>query len=386
MPLFAKFKYGGKNVISGSDAGAIAAKLCRPSVISAYPITPQTIIVERLAEMVNNGEMKAEMVKVESEHSAASVQMGAQATGVRTVGASCSQGLLLMNEVLHVISGLRLPCVMMVANRAVSAPISIWNDHSDTMASRDTGWIQLHCENNQEIFDTVIQSYKIAEDEKVMLPIMPCFDGYILSHLYESVDVATQSQVDKFLPAFKAVHHYLDPKKPMTIGSVAPPNCYTEFKYQQQKAMSNALKVIKRVNSEFSKEFGRSYGNGLVEEYKLKNADTVLIGMGSVCGTIKSVVDKHKNVGLLKIKSFRPFPTNDIVRALSNAKRVAVVDKAVSFGNEGPLFTEVKAVCPVKKINSFIMGLGGRSITEDDIEFVIKNAGGEKNFWVNVNE
>jgi pyruvate ferredoxin oxidoreductase alpha subunit len=386
MPLFAKFKFGKRNVISGSDAAAIAAMLCRPKVVAAYPITPQTIVVERLAEMISNGEMDAEMVKVESEHSAASVQLGAQATGVRTVGASCSQGLALMHEVLHVISGLRLPCVMLVVNRALSAPISIWNDHSDTMAARDTGWIQLHCENNQEVFDTVIQAYKIAEDEEVLLPIMVCFDGYILSHLYDAVDVATQSEVDKFLPPYKPAHSYLDPKKPLTIGAVAAPNSYTEFKQQQQKAMGNALKVIKRVSSEYSKKFGKSYGNGLIEQFKVKDAGTVIVAMGSVCGTIKSVVERRKDVGLLRVKSFRPFPNDEIIGALSGAKKVAVIDKAVSFGNEGPLFTEIKAVSPVKKTNGFIMGLGGRPITVEDVEFVIRNAGDEKNFWVNVNE
>jgi pyruvate ferredoxin oxidoreductase alpha subunit len=383
MPLFAKFKFGKKNVISGSDAAAIATMLCRPKVVAAYPITPQTIIVERLAELVNDGELDAEMVKVESEHSAASVQLGAQATGVRTVGASCSQGLALMYEVLHVISGLRLPCVLLAVNRALSAPISIWNDHSDTMASRDAGWIQLHCENNQEIFDTVIQAYKVAEDDEVLLPVMVCFDGYILSHLYESVDVATQSHVDKFLPAYKPLYT-LDPKKPLTIGSVAAPNSYTEFKQQQYEAMQQAIKVIKRVSADFSKEFGRGYGNGLVEQYKIKDASTVIVAMGSVCGTIKSVVDKRKDVGLLRVKSFRPFPSTDIASALSNAKKVAVIDKAVSLGNEGPLFTEVKAVSPVKKTNGFVMGLGGRPVTAEDVEFVIRNAGAEQNFWVNV--
>lgn len=385
MPLFAKFKYGARNVISGSDAAAISAKLCDPKVVSAYPATPQTIIVERLAEMVNNGEMDAEMVRSESEHSAMSVQLGAQATGVRTFGATCSQGLALMHEMLHVVSGLRLPCVMAVANRALSAPINIWNDHSDTMAARDTGWLQLHCENNQEVFDTVIQAYRVAEDESVQLPVMVCLDGFVLTHLYESVDVPTQAQVDSFLPSYKPTYQ-LDPKKPITIGPIAAPNSYMEFKHQQQEAMQESLKVIKRVSSDFSKSFGRAYGNGAIEQYRVKDADVVIVAMGSVCGTVRNFVDNHKGVGLLKVKSFRPFPGEDVCKALEGVKKVAVIDRAVSFGNEGPLFTEVKAACNNKNINDFIAGLGGRPISVEDVEFVFKRAGENKNYWVNVNE
>jgi len=385
MPIFSKFRFGKENIISGSDAAAIGVKLCKPKVLGIYPITPQTIICERLASMINNGEMNAEMVRTESEHSAISVVMGAQATGVRTFTATDSQGLALMHEVLHIISGLRLPVVMAVANRALSSPINIWCDLQDSMSQRDTGWIQLYTESCQEILDTIIQAYRISEHKHVMLPVMVCLDGFILSHLMEPVKVPTQKQVDEFLPRFNPVYR-LDPKKPLTIGPVGSPDYFMEFKKQQDDAMKNCINVIKAVNKEFSQKFNRRYGDGLVEEYNLKTAKKAIVAIGSVCGTIKETIDSHDDVGLLRIRSFRPFPNMQILKALKNIKKVGIIDRAVSYGNNGQLFTEVKACLgSTKKINSFIIGLGGRDVKIKDVEFIIDKIGDGKNYWVNCN-
>lgn len=385
MPVFAQFEYGKKNVISGSDAAAIAATLCKPKVVPIYPVTPQTIIVERIAQMVNDGEYNAEVIRADGEFAVASMLLGAQAFGVRTFSGTSSQGLALMHEVLHTISGMRLPVVMAVANRALSAPINIWNDHQDSMSQRDTGWIQIHCETNQEIFDTTIQAYKIAENTGVRLPVMVCMDGFVLTHLYEPVEVLTQADVDSFLPPYEP-DFTLDPKKPVTIGPISAPDSFMDFKKYQEDAINESLNVIKSVNKEFKDKFGRGYGNGLVENYKVENADIVLVAMGSVCGTIKEFIDNtDAKIGLLRIKSFRPFPINDVKAALKDAEKIAVIDRAAGLGNNGPLFTEVKSASGRKKINNFIAGLGGRLVTEDDIDFIIEHAGESVNYWVNCN-
>jgi pyruvate ferredoxin oxidoreductase alpha subunit len=373
--------------MSGSDAAAIAAKLCKPKVIGIYPITPQTRIAERLASFIANGELDAEVIEVESEHSALSACIGAQATGVRTFTATSSQGLALMHEMLFIASGLRLPIVMAVANRALSAPINIWGDHSDSIAQRDSGWIQLYVESPQEILDTTIQVYKIAESSDVLLPAMVCLDGFTLSHVFEPVDFPSQEEIDKFLPPYKPPY-LLDPARPITAGPVGFPDSYMEFKKQQEDAMLLALKKIKEVNKEFAKRWDRSYGDGLIKTFNLEKAEIGIIAMGSICGTIKEVIKRSKKVGLIRLRSFRPFPKREILKACKPLKSIAVIDRAYSFGSAGPLYQEVK-VCLFEarekpRVSNFIMGLGGRDIRPQDIKFAIKNASKEKIFWVNV--
>lgn len=355
-----------------SKAVAEAVKLCRPKVIPIYPITPQTHNAEALAEFVNNGDLDATIIHVESEHSAMSAAIGASATGVRTYTASSSQGLKYMSEMLFVAAGLRLPIVMMVANRALSAPINIWNDHSDSLAERDSGWIQFYVESTQEAVDRVIQSFKVSEE--VLVPSMVCLDGFVLTHVYENVDIPSQAQVDSFLPAFK-IPHSLNVDKPVTIGAVGSPDYYFEIKISQQKAILESLEVIERVQKDFHKKFNRSYG--FIEEYKTEDAEKVLVCMGTVCGTAREVVndlrEKGKKVGLLKISVFRPFPRRELASKVKKCKRIKdliVLDRALSFGNEGVVYTEIRDVLFGYKLNVFgyVAGLGGRDVTKEHIE------------------
>ncbi len=373
-----------KQFIEGSQAVAQVVKLCRPGVISAYPITPQTHIVEGLAKIVANGELKAEFVNVESEHSAASLVLGSVASGVRSFTATSSQGFLLMIEVLFNIAGMRLPLVMTCANRAISAPLSIWNDQQDSMTARDSGWIQLYAENNQEAADLHIQAYRISEDKDISLPVMVCMDGFILTHGAEVVDLPDQSEVDKFLPPFK-LENKLDVEDPKTLGAFADPSYYTEARYGIQVANSNALEIIPKVSDEFKKIFGRATG-GLVEGYKLEDAEQVIVAMGSIVGTIKETVDElraeGKKVGVLKIITYRPFPVDAIYEALKDVREVAVLEKAVSMGYAGPLYADLKSAISCKskinKISGFVIGLGGRDITKDSIRQVYSLLSGEE--------
>jgi len=367
-----------KEFLEGSRAVAEVIKLCQPGVISAYPITPQTHIVEELAQMVANGELKSQFINVESEHSAASTVLGAVATGVRAYTATSSQGLLYMGEVIFNIAGMRLPLVLTCANRAVSAPINIWNDHQDSVSLRDAGWMHFFAEDIQEAADLHLIGYRIAEDKSMMLPVMVCMDGFILTHGIETVDMPTQEQVDKFLPIYRPLYK-LDPENPITMGPLADPDYYMEARFALQDTLKDALGLIPKVMAEFAKVFGRTYG--LIEEYRTKDAERVIVAMGSVCGTIKEVVDearaKGKKVGLLKITAFRPFPTQRIYEALKDVPKVAVLDRALSLGSFAPLAAEVKAVFFGKKkkpacISSFIVGLGGRDVTKDSIKEVLR--------------
>lgn len=368
-----------KEFLEGSRAVAEAVKLCKPGVISAYPITPQTHIVEELALMVAEGKLNSQFVNVESEHSAASLVLGASATGVRVFTATSSQGLLYMAEVLFNIAGMRLPVVMTCANRAISAPLNIWNDQQDSVSMRDTGWVQLFAEDIQEAVDFHFMAFRIAEDKSMMLPVMVCMDGFILTHGIETVDIPSQEQVDKFLPPYSALYK-LDPQDPISMGLVADPDYYTEARYALHQTNNELLGLIPKITKEFSAVFGRTY-NGLIEEYQTKDAEKVIVAMGSVCGTIKDVVDelrkKGKKVGLLKITSYRPFPAQQIYEALKGVPKVAVLDRALSIGSYAPLFSEIKAVFGTKKkkpqvISSFIAGLGGRDITRDSIKEVFR--------------
>jgi pyruvate ferredoxin oxidoreductase alpha subunit len=375
-----------RKVISGSDVMAHAVKMCRPKVLPMFPITPSTLIPERLSEFVFNGELDAKLIHVESEHSAISALYGVYATGVRSFTATASQGLALMHEIIPIVSGSRFPAVMAVANRALSGPLNIWNDQSDTISERDQGWIQLYCENNQEAFDTLIMAYKIAENSKVLTPVMVCVDGFYLTHAYEPVQIEDQKDVDEFLPEYKPLD-FLDTSSPKTFGAFAQPNSYMDFKLEQEIAMENALKVISEVNSEFGKKFGRTYGDGLIETYNTSKAKVALLCLGSVGGTIKEVIDEYKKkgkeIGLIRLKSYRPFPTEQLKKVTKNIKAIGVIDKHASIGFGGALTNDVKAALFGEKvqIESFMAGLGGRDIDRakirDAIETMMKGKSGK---------
>src|SRR5512137_1361594 len=324
-------------ITEGSHAVADAVRLCRPQVIAAYPITPQTHIVEALAEMVANCELDAEYITVENELSALSACVGASAAGSRTYSATTSQGLALMFEVCFNAAGMRLPIVMSIANRALGAPLSIWNDQQDSISLRDAGWLQFYAEDNQEATDLHFLAYKVAEDPRIQLPAFVCFDGFILSHTYEPVDMLSQEQVDSFLPKFNPADK-LDARDPISFGMYATPDYYLEFRFEMDQAQKRAKEVIAKAGKEFGAKFGRDY-SALVEGYQLDDAETAIVAMGSICGTVEDAIDEMraagKKVGLLRIRVFRPFPSEDIARALAKVKRVAVLDKNISLGARG---------------------------------------------------
>jgi len=378
----------------GSHSIANAIGLCRPEVIASYPITPQTHIVERLASLIANGTLDSSYINVESEHSAISAVAGSTASGVRSYTATSSQGLALMHEVLHAVSGMRLPVVMTVANRALSAPLNIWNDHSDSMSQRDTCWIQLYGEDVQEAVDLSIQAYRIAEDKRVMLPVMVCVDGFVITHTMEPVEIPKQSEVDEFLPPFD-MEYKLDSKNPTTIGAYATPDDYTEFKYQQQVAMKNSIDVIKKVNKEFKSMIGRSYGDGLLETSNgsESDSDVALIAVGSVCGTIKEALN-GLNCDLIRLRTYRPFPKEELRKAVKkkNYRAIGVIDRSFSYGMGGQLCSEMRSVLDVP-IKGFIAGLGGRDITIKDIRYMVSKINDldenspedfEEETWVNL--
>ncbi len=363
--------------IEGSKAVADAVAAARPQVICAYPISPQTHIVEGLSRLVKDGSLKGcEFINVESEFAAMSVAIGASATGARTYTATASQGLLYMIEAVYNASGLGLPIVMTVANRAIGAPINIWNDHSDSMSQRDSGWIQIYAETNQEAADLHVQAFKIAEE--LSLPVMVCMDGFILTHAYERVDVPEQDQVDRFLPPF-IPRQVLDPANPVSIGAMVGPEAFTEVKYMAHRKILSALEVIPKVAQDFEKIFGRSSG-GLVRGHKLDGAETVVIALGSVLGTIKDVVDEMVaadiKIGVLGIIAFRPFPTQAVKAALSKAKRVIVLEKAFQVGIGGIVIENVRNALRDTDIKDYtvIAGLGGRPITKQSLRDYFEQA------------
>lgn len=361
-----------KKVISSAEAVSEAVKRARPSVIPVYPITPQTKISEKLADYVADGDLDAHYIKVESEHSAMSAAIGASGAGVRVFTATSSQGLAYMHEPVFAAAGMRVPIVMANANRALSAPINIWNDQQDSISERDSGWIQLYAETGQEAFDTILQAYKISENQDILLPTMVCIDGFILTHTVDPVEVLSQEEVDSFLPKYTRGYSYLDPEDPMSLGTLADTESYLEIRHDMEIAMEHSLDVIEEVGKEFGDLFGRYYG--LIEEYKSEDADIILIAMGSLCGTIKDVVDKErengKKVGLVRIRSYRPFPKDALKVAVKDAK-LAVIDKDISFGAGGAVYMDVKAALD-NETHGFIIGLGGRDITPIDIEEIIE--------------
>ncbi|WP_099332853.1 transketolase C-terminal domain-containing protein [Actinomyces minihominis] len=363
--------------IEGSKAVAEAVAHCHPEVIAAYPISPQTHIVEELSNLVKRDVLQGcEYINVESEFAAMSACIGASAAGARTYTATASQGLLFMAEAVYNASGLGLPIVMTVANRAIGAPINIWNDHTDAMSQRDSGWLQLYAETNQEAADLHVQAFKIAEE--LSLPVMVCMDGFILTHAVEIVDIPEEEKIREFLPDFEP-RQVLDPQRPLSIGAMVGPEAYTEVRYLAHHRQMQALDLIPQVQEEWQQIFGRDSG-GLIKPYRMEDAETVIIALGSVLGTLKDVVDERRDkgekIGVLGIVSFRPFPTEAIREALADIKRVVVVEKAFSVGIGGIVGPHVRPALPAGGIPFYevIAGLGGRPITKRSLHKLIDEA------------
>lgn len=368
-----------KQVITGNHAVSHAVMLSRVQVISAYPITPQTEVVEMLSTFCAQGRFPAKFIKVESEHSAMAACIGASSSGVRTFTATSSQGLALMHELLHWASGARLPIVMVNVNRAMAAPWTLWSDQNDSLAQRDTGWLQFYCESAQEALDTIIQAYKVSEE--VNVPSMVCLDGFYLSHTSEEVDIPEAEEVDAFLPPREAVYQ-LDVDEPRSYGGVTGPEYYYEMRVALHRAHEQAKSVITEVDAEFKERFGRSYG--LVEPYRLEGAELALVTSGMITSTTRVVVDACRDkglaVGMLKVKSFRPFPVEEVRSALAEASKVAVVDRNISLGASGIFYAETKAALyndPTghkPPIFGFVTGIGGRDVTPALLEEIVSYA------------
>jgi pyruvate ferredoxin oxidoreductase alpha subunit len=365
--------------LTGNEAVAYAMKQISPDVVAAYPITPQTSLMQKFSEFVADGDVDTEMILVESEHSAMSACVGAASGGARTMTATSANGLALMWEIVYIAASSRLPIVMPVVNRALSAPINIHCDHSDAMGARDSGWIQLWSENAQEAYDNTIQAVKIAEDPTVRLPVMVNLDGFVISHGMENVDIYQDDKIRSFIGEHKPLVNLLDTKKPITIGPLDLQNFYFEHKRQQAEGMMHAQGVIEKVAKEFKSAFGREYG--IIDGYKLKDAEFVIVGLGSTMGTLKSVVDEARKSGMkagfLKPRVFRPFPRDIIREALKDKKAIAVLDRADSFNAvSGPLFSELtSALYGVNNIPivNYIYGLGGRDISVNMLHRVVKD-------------
>ncbi len=369
---------GKRKGIEVSLAVSEAVKLANADVISAYPITPQTHIVEHLSELVAEGELDAEFICVESEHSAMSACLGSSAAGARTFTATAGQGLELMHEAVYLASSMRLPIVMAVANRALSAPLSVWGDHSDVMAVRDTGWIQVFVENGQEAFDHTIWAFRVAEDKRVLFPVMVNLDGFHLTHVVEPIIIEDQAAVDAFLPP-NNFPTPLDPKNPVNMGTFAPPHIYTEIKASQERAILSVRPYIDECWAEFAKQFGRSYK--AVETYKSEDAETLILTMGSFSQTASVAIDelreKGMKVGQIKLRLWRPFPFEDLKNAVKHAKRLIVLDRAISSGGPtGPVASEVMSALydmPARpKVASIVAGLGGRDILPENFVEIIE--------------
>ena len=363
--------------IEGSRAIAETVALCRPQVICAYPITPQTHIVEGLGELVKSGALSGcEFINVESEFAALSVAIGASAAGARSYTATASQGILFMAEAVYNAAGLGLPIVMTIGNRAIGAPINIWNDHSDSMALRDAGWIQLHAETNQEAADLHIQAFRLAEE--LSCPVMVCVDGFILTHAYERVDIPTQAEVDSFLPPFEPVQQ-LDCDAPVSIGAMVGPEAYFEVRYLEHYKQQRALELIPHFAEEFKWRFGREAG-GLVRAHRCDDAETIVVALGSVNGTIKEVVDEMRDaghpIGVLTLCSFRPFPLGAVRSALMHAKRVVVLEKSLAVGIGGVVSDGVRKALSGIALRGYtvIAGLGGRAITAKSLRALFEKA------------
>jgi len=379
-----------KKIMVGNHAVSWGVMLARAEVISAYPITPQTTIVEELSVLCADERLRAKFIPVESEHSAMACCVGAAAAGVRTFTATSGQGLALMHEMLHWASGARLPIVMATVNRALGSPWNIWGEQTDALAQRDTGWLQFYCENNQEVLDTTIQAFKIAEE--ILLPVMLNLDAFFLSHTAEPVEIPEQRLVDNFLPRFEAPYR-LDPQDPHSFGCLTPPDYFMEFRYKMQQAMLKGKEVSRRVDEDFGRAFGRKYG--LIDAYRCEGADLVLVASGTIASTARVVVDalreKGRKVGVVKVRLFRPFPKEELMEVVKDAEKVAVVDRNVSFGVGGIFAHELRAAfCNDKSrppVFSYIAGLGGRDVTPQVLNDVVyqtykKSEPDEQSVWV----
>jgi pyruvate ferredoxin oxidoreductase alpha subunit len=363
--------------IEGSRAVAEAVALARPEVICAYPISPQTHIVEALSTLVQSGRLTpCEFINVESEFAAMSVAIGASATGARAYTATASQGLLYMVEAIYNASGLGLPIVMTVANRAIGAPINIWNDHSDSMSQRDSGWIQLYAESNQEAIDLHIQAFRLAEELSV--PVMVCMDGFILTHAVEQLDLPSQEQVDAFLPRFEP-RQVLDPDDPVSIGAMVGPEAFMEVRYLAHVTQMQALDIIPEIVRTFQRGFGRDSG-GLVRPYRTEGAETIVVALGSVLGTLQDAIDEMREqgeqIGVLGITTFRPWPRDEVRRALAGAKRIVVLEKALAVGIGGIVSLDVRVALSGTEstVHTVIAGLGGRPITTSSLRLLLTSA------------
>ena len=362
-------------VDTGNHIAALAAKLAKPDVVAAYPITPQTTIVEKIAEYVAKGEFYGDYICVESEHSAMSACIGASAAGARAFTATSAHGLLLMHEMLHWAALARLPIVMVNVNRAIGPGWSIWSDQNDSMAQRDTGWIQIYCSSNQEIFDSIIQAFKLAEHRDVQLPVMVCYDGFILSHTSMPVKVPEQEEIDDFLPKREPAW-ILDPENPVTHGNIIMPKDYPSIRKAMQDAQENAKKLIPEIAEEWKERFGTYHGD-LIEKYRCEDADYIIMSYAALGAESKVAIDmlrkKGKKVGLARLRVFRPFPSEDILSLAENADLI-VIDRSISVGFEGPLFTEVKSCLYGKsdaRVYGIIAGLGGKDVRYTDIGKIV---------------
>ena len=382
-----------ERVISGNEAAAYGAMLARVQVIPAYPISPQTTIVETLSELIASGKLRADFVKVESEHSAMACCIGAASAGARTFTATSAQGLALMHELLHWAAGARLPIVMVNVNRAMSPPWTMWCDQTDSLSQRDTGWLQFYCEDNQEVLDSVLMAYRIAE--KVLLPVMVCLDGFILSHTYEQVEIPSQREVDEFLPPYEGKFK-LDVEDPRALNAPFLPDIYMEQRVKMQRAMEEAKGVALEVDRAFGKIFGRSYG--ILETYRAEQAEILLVTTGTVTGTARTVVDelreKGERVGLLKMKMFRPFPLEEVRRILQPVRKVAVIDRNLSFGSTGIFAQEIRSALHGHSegtaVFGFVTGLGGRDIPPGLLKEIVSQVKGSEApsgeiLWMGVN-
>ncbi len=369
-----------KKVMTGNHANAWGARLARAQVVAAYPITPQTTVVEKISEFIAQGKMKAKYLTVEGEHSAMQACISASLAGARTYTATSSQGLLLMHELLHWAAGQRTPVVMGVINRSVGPPWNIWTDHTDSMAQRDTNWIQVYAENNQEVLDMVIQAYRFGEDPEVTLPAMIMEDAFYLSHTAEPVDLPDQSKVDGFLPPFKP-KHILDVEEPLGFNVLAGPDLYEEFRYRIHQSMMTAAKRAPEVDEEFSKQIGRSWG-GLMDFYRCDGADVVLITAGTATSTSRDVVDELREsgtkAGLAKLRFFRPFPREEVRQLATEVGSLGVLDRSYTGTHGGPMYTEVSAALQglpfVPKVRGFYAGIGGRGLTPEVLKGCFEEA------------
>jgi len=387
-----------KSFLNGNESIAEAVLLAGVNSIAAYPITPQTGIVNRLANLITTRQLDTSMIHVESEFSALSLVLGSTLGGIRSFTATSSQGLLMMSEATYWGSGMRIPLVMAVVNRGLSAPVTIFSDHQDSMSLRDNGWLQFYCKDGQEALDTILMAYRVAEHKKVLLPIKVCIDGFFLSHLSESVDIPSQTAVDSFLPEFSTNFPHMDIENPKFLGTAAWPDSYEEFVFLRNKALTDSLTIIEEVSKLYSEKIHEV--TALISTYRASDAEIIIVGLGTMMNTLEVAVDNMREkghlVGLLRIKCFRPFPYEQILHEIKDSRKLVILDRSLSPSQAGPLFLEISSILHTSGFeidcSGFILGLGGRDITEKTGELIIKavnelppNSVGSRQFWLDVN-